>query len=456
MSTLLRLSPGAAVWRVAWPMIALGQVRALYLAVDAWWVGRLGSEALTALAAASFGWWIIDHVCELAGTGTHARVAQAEGGGAREGVADLLGRGLLVAGLCWVGLAVVTPWVAAPYADALGLAADGAVRQLTRDYLVATAWGALGVAVQATVGAVFRGLGETRTALALTTLGLVVNAGLDPVLIWGWGPIPALGLAGAAWATGIGAGVAGALGVATLALRGLGPRGARFDADTLDIARLGLPIAVLGVGFSLVYVVLGRLVTGFGEAEVAALGVGHRLESFPYLAGVGFLVGASTMVGQHVGAGDAARAHEAARSAARWCAAVMLVSALPALALAEPLYGLFTSDPAIVAAGGVYLRFQAVVWVFMGLELVYEGAFTGAGRTDAPLAIGGSLTLARLPVAALLMALGAGVEAVWAAIALSTAAKGVVLAWRFHALGDSVIARRRVALVPATAAPAQS
>jgi len=446
---LLRLPTRAALWRVAWPMVALGWLRTLLLLTDAYWVGDLGARELEALAGASFAAWMLDHAGELAATGVHARIAQAEGARWRDRFGGIAVSGLAVSGLVWGVLLATMPWSVPAYVHALGV--SPALGVPTAAFLQASVWAAPGLFVLALVGGVMRGLGRTRDALVLTGAGLLVNLVLDPVLIFGWWQAPALGLAGAAWATGIAAGACGLLGVVWLGGDGtLTPSPPTWERMR-DVARVGAPIAATGVGFALVYVVLGRMIAGFGGEHLAAIGIGHRVEGVPYLAGVGLAIGASTLVGQHVGAGSPDEARRAVHTAARASDLVMLASGLVGLVFAEPIYGLFTDDPAIVAAGGVYLRWQAIVWIGMGRELVYEGAFTGVGHTLPAMAWGGGLTLARIPLAALLAwGVGLGVQGVWIAVAASTAGKGLALGWRWAAGGWSALGPGEVGTTPHT------
>lgn len=421
----------AAVWQVAWPMILLGWGRSLYLLADAAWVAWLGEDAVTALSAATFAWWMVDQTGELAGTGTHSRVARAVGAGQQERVGVVLIEGLVVgAGLALV-LAVTAPWAAEAYVEAVGLA-PGAVRDDARAFVVAMMLGALGGAAQAVVGGVMRGLGAARAALGVTGLTLLLNILLDPLFIWGLGPVPAMGVAGAAVATAVSAGCGAMGGLMWLRRAGVRPVwGRATTAGAGDVLRVGGPMAVSGIGFSLVYVLLARLVAADDPVWLAVLGIGHRLESVCYLACMGIMVGVTTLVGQQVGAGDVEAAMQGASAGTRWTTRLMLPGAAIAWIFAEPLFGLFTHEPALVASGAVYLRIQATFWVLMGFEVVYEGAFAGAGRTVPALLIGAVGTAARVPAAWLVLhGLGLGIEAVWLVIGLSTAAKGVAMrAW---------------------------
>jgi len=434
MSGSLRdMAPARAVWTVAWPMAALGILRAFYLLTDSYWVGRLGPAPLAAIGGAAFGWWMIVLSCELAATGAHSRIARHVGAGRLDAIPHTLASATAVGLVVAAALAALYP-ARGVYFDLLGFERGAPELAHGSAYLGASLLGASTLALHAVVGAAFRGLGDTRTALALTAVTLVINAALDPWLIWGGAGVPALGVAGAAWATAI-ANVFGAVvGALILLRRGHAlTRGRAAVKAAIEIARIGAPISGSGMGFALVYVLLCNLISRYGPEHIAALGVGHRLEGLAYLTCVAFGVGSATMVGQHLGAEAPAQAKAAAHAAARLALGAMVPFTLGYLALAEPLFSLFTDDPAIVSAGAAYLRVQALVLVFMALEEVFKGAFTGAGRTLAASVVSFGFTALRLPAAWLLAVhAGWGIDGVWIAIAGSTAIKGALLAllWR--------------------------
>jgi putative MATE family efflux protein len=413
-------SPARAVFAVAWPVAAMGLLRTGLLLTDSFWVGRLGEDALAALGASAFGWWIIATLAELPATGVHTLVAQHEGAGRRDRLAEAAGQGL------WGALAVALCLLPAlallgPYLDVIGLVGPSDARPLARSFLTASLLGAGTFALNAVVGGVFRGLGHTRVALGITAVAFAVNALLDPLLIAAWG------IAGAAWATAAANGVGAAIGLWVLAKRGLVPRLGPPVRDVLArIGAIGAPVSARGVAFSMVYVLLGRMIVAFGEPQLAALGVGHRVESLAYMVCVAFEVGAATMVGQHVGAGDLVGARRAADAATAWCAGLMLPIGAFLMVAAYPVFDVFTDDPDILHAGVQYLRIQVLVFVFMAMESTYGGAFAGLGRTIPPFWIVTLGTIARLPLAWLLAwPLGLGVTGIWASIALTTLGRGV-------------------------------
>jgi len=412
-------------------MVAIGVLKSCYFLTDAYFVGKLGDDALIALGGVAFAWWMVLLSGELAGTGIHSLVARHIGAGKSDRIGPTTTQGLWVALAVAVALLGFIP-IREGYFDLLGFAAGSIEQGLGSEYLLACLLGASTFAVHAAFTGTFRGLGDTRTALLITAITLVVNAVLDPLLIWGFGPIPGLGIAGAAWATSAANSLGALLGWFFLRRGGVAVTIEAPETEKMkEIAIIGAPVSARGIAFSMVYVLLGRFITSFDTHQMAALGVGHRLESFPYMLCVGFEVGAATMVGQYVGAGDREGADRAARVAAWMCVLATVPMSIALFVFAEPLFAFFANRPETVAAGVIYLRIQTVAFAGMALEAIYEGGFTGTGNTIPAFWIGAIGTFARLPLAYVLAwPLGFGIEGIWWAIASTTIVKGIVMwAW---------------------------
>jgi putative MATE family efflux protein len=429
---LLALSPARAVWRVSWPMIAIGLLRSSFLLADAFWIGHLGDASLAAVGSAAFAWWMALLLCELAGTGVHARVASLVGSGATERIGPTVVQGVWLAGMASLVLFALSP-LTGLYFVAVGLEAGGEAFVAGESYLLTVTLLGGATALHATLDGALRGLGATREALAITIGMVACNGLLDPLLIWGLGPLPELGVAGAAVASAVAAAL-GAVAAVALLVRRFGVVAGSIAPVQLELRRLlaiGGPVSARGILFSIIYVGLGHIITDFGELHMASLGVGHRIESVAYLICVGFEVGAATMVGQHLGAGDRGAALVAVRRAAQLGSAIVFWVAVVVFWQAEALFGLFASDPITIASGASYLRIQAWVFVPMAFECAYSGGFTGAGNTMPAFWIATVGTAARLPLAWFLAhTLGFGVEGIWVAIAVTTAIRAVTLrAW---------------------------
>jgi putative MATE family efflux protein len=282
------------------------------------------------------------------------------------------------------------------------------------------------------VDAAFRAAGDTRTPLALLAASVAVTLVLDPVLILGLGPAPRLGIAGAAIATVCTRGAAFVMGVIILRRRGLARFGGGDASATLRaVARIGLPTALTGVLFSVIYVALTRTVTQFGTPALAALGLGHRIESWLYMIGVGFGASAAAIVGQNMGAGHPERARRAGWIATAYASAPGIVFCAAELLFPERFAAIFTTDPAVVAETARYLRIAAVSQLVICAEIVLEGALGGSGDTVPPMLASTVLTASRIPLAA--WAARFGPAGIWWVISGTAFARGVAMMAIWHA-----------------------
>jgi putative MATE family efflux protein len=281
------------------------------------------------------------------------------------------------------------------------------------------------------LSAAFRAVGDAQTPLRLLALAAVVNLVVDPMLIFGFGPIPALGVTGAALATVASWLVASARGWVLLGRVGIRPRVFAFLRPPIDetwrALKVGLPLGLEGALFSLIYILLTRVITGFGTPAVAALGVGHKLEVLNYFVCAGMGAAATTLVGQNLGAD---RSQRAIRSAWRCLFLTCLpVGAVTAFLVGFPnvAIGVFSNDAEVVAAGTTYVLLVGMTQIFMAAEVVLLGAFAGVQWTAWPAVVVVSFTAVRVPLAMWLVSIGWGVEAVWFAIASTTVVKGLLL-----------------------------
>ena len=280
------------------------------------------------------------------------------------------------------------------------------------------------------IDAGFRASGDTRTPLRILVVSVLVSLVLDPVLILGLGPVPKRGIAGAAVATIATRTLAFAIGLWLLHRRGM----LRFTAVTRvraatiwAITRVGAPTAVTGITFSLIYVVLTRSIAPFGTPALAALGIGHRVESWLYTISVGFGAAVAAIVGQNLGAGERERAERTGWITVGYVLAPAAILSLLELFAAPHFAGIFTTDAATRIHGAEYLRISALSNLFLGAEVVLEAALGGAGATLPPMLTSTALTAARVPLAAW----GAsrwGLVAVWWVIVLTAAGRGIAMA----------------------------
>ena len=417
--------------RLAAPNVAVMVAQAAVSTMDAVFVGWLGSDAL---AGVSLVFPLVMLMQTMSGGGMGGGVASAVAralGAGRRADADALAVHALVIAAAMAAAFTVTLALAGPSLyRALG--ADGAVLAAAMAYSRVIFGGALAYWLLNTLGSIVRGTGNmTLPATATVASGLVYLA-LSPALILGWGPLPRLGIAGAAAASVIAFGLA-ALGLLGFLLAGRGlvrpslhGRGLRL-ALFREILRVGAPGSLNTILTNLTVVLLTALVAPFGPAALAGYGLGARLEylQIPIVFGLGS--GLVTMVGTSVGAGDRARALRVAWVGAAMAAAVTGTIGVGAALFPGVWLGLFTSDPAVLAAGTRYLRIVGPCYGFFGTGLALYFASQGAGRLLWPLLS----AVARLAIAAaggwlVMRGLGASLPGLFAAMAAALVAMGCI------------------------------
>ena len=415
--------------RIALPAVASSLLMTLFFSVDTYWIGtRVGSTGLAAASTAVFWIWLIVSLAEMVNVGLTAVAARRYGEGRSAEAARIAGDALLLS----LTLGVVVAIIGLPLLPHLFtiMQTPPEVSALGVRYLGTYLFGAPLIFGFFAIDAAFRAAGDTRTPFLLLSASVGVTLVLDPLLIVGWGPIPALGVAGAAIATISTRAVAFALGLTIVGRRGVLKFG-RPDWRTMrQVVRIGLPTAVTGVVFSLIYVIVTRTATQFGTPALAALGIGHRVESWLFMIAVGFGAATAAIVGQNLGAGRADRAARAGWLSVAFCSCFGVVACVVELLVPERFAAIFSHDPAVIAEAARYLRIAAFSQLGICAEIVLEGALGGAGHTLAPMLTSTSITALRIPLAAW-AASRYGSAGLWWTISLTALARaaGMMSIW---------------------------
>lgn len=410
------------IWDLALPAMGASMVQILFDLTHAWWVGKLGPISLAALTGASFLVWILFSLTMMINTGMTALIARRFGEQrlvdaidyARQGFVLAPIAALLLMAVAYPGLPHVLAW----------MRLEPAVLSEAWSYLRILILGLPLIWLYGMVHAVYTGRGDTRGSLRMVSQALVLNMIFDPLLIHVCG----LGLAGAA----ISGHLARVLGIGwglyhlhTLGWFGL----LRPKMQTaLQALRIGLPHAATGTIFCFVFVGLTPIMTRFGPAALAAMGIGQRLETVIYSVLSGFTVACTTLVGHNLGAGRPERAERlvwyAAGQAAAFCACFSLIFWFGA----PYVLPFFTSDALTQEYGIAYLRMVGLSLLPYSGEMIFEGAFAGAGNTLPPMLIIVLGTVIRIPLAWFFaLHCGLGVNGVWMAVAFSMTLKGAIL-----------------------------
>jgi len=415
----------ATILRVALPAVASSLLMTIFSSVDAFWVGtRIGADGLAAVSTSLFWIWMVVSFAEMIGVGLTAVVARRYGERRALEATRVAGDVLVFAVVLGcivaaIGLAVL------PHLFAI-METPPEVTALGTRYLSVYLLGTPLIYGFFAVDASFRASGDTRTPFLLLAASVAVTLVLDPALLLGWGPLPRLGIAGAAIATIATRGVAFALGIGIAVRRGLLRLGRIRWESIRAVSRVGLPTAITGSTFSLIYVALTRTTTKFGTPALAALGIGHRVESWLFMIGVGFGAATAAIVGQNLGAGNVERASRSGWIAVGYCSVLGLVACVLELIFPRQFAGLFTSDPGVIAEGVRYLRIAAFSQLGVCAEIVLEAAMGGAGDTVPPMLSSTAITASRIPLAAW-AAIRWGSVGIWWVISLTAIGRAVAM-----------------------------
>lgn len=427
---LIRDSLRQTILRVAIPAVASSLLMTLFSSVDAFWVGtKIGASGLAAVSTSLFWIWMIISLAEMVGVGLTAVAARRFGESRADDAARIAGDAMIFSVVLGFAVAFIGRSEISKLFAVMHTPSD--VTMLGSTYLSTFLIGTPLVYGFFAVDAAFRASGDTRTPFVLLLASVAITLVLDPVLILGVGPFPRLGIAGAAIATIATRGAAFIMGTSIAVRRGLIRFGGFRSESIAAVCRVGLPTAVTGVTFSLIYIFLTRTTTRFGTPALAALGIGHRVESWLFMIGVGFGAATAAIVGQNLGAGEVERAAHAGWLATGYCTMLGVVACVLELVFPRQFASLFTNDPAVIAEAVKYLRIASFSQLAVCSEIVLEGALGGAGDTVPPMLTSTALTASRVPFAS--WAAGRwGSAGIWAVISLTAIGRGLAMIalWR--------------------------
>jgi putative MATE family efflux protein len=289
------------------------------------------------------------------------------------------------------------------------------------------------------INAAFRGAGDPTVSMRTLWLANAINIVLGPCLVFGWGPFPRLGVAGAAIGTTIGRGV-GVLYQLRALSAGRGHLAVGRAHLRLDSGILGTIVRLSGTGVFQIFIAtsswvgLVRIVAGFGSAAVAGYGIAMRVVLFALLPSWGMANAAATLVGQNLGAGRPDRSEQAVWRASFYNLLFLGSAGVLFVVFGETIVRGFTQEPAVVAYGSGALRIISAGFLFYAYGMVVTQSFNGAGDTRTPTLINlACYWLWEIPLAwVLAKPLGLGPTGVFIAIlvAFSTVAVVSVLLFR--------------------------
>ncbi len=419
-----------ALVRLAVPITATALIQMAYNLTDMIWIGRLGSNQVAAVGAAGMYSWLAAGLATMCRMGGQVKTAQSLG--AREPsdaaryakTALILG---LLAGIIFGGAAGLLhrPLIGFFHLNSPQVIADAEI------YMIITCGGIVFNYINQIMTGLLTASGNSTAPFLATTVGLVSNIALDPLLIFGLGPIPALGVMGAAIAT-----VFAQLVVMVIMIYFASRDTVLFvfirwreklrGQDILQVVKIGLPTAVQSMIFSGISMVVARLIAGWGDAAVAVQKVGSQIESISWMTADGFAAAINAFIGQNYGAGNRERVRKGFYTSSVIVVIWGVFTTLMLTVFPEPLFRIFITEADVIPMGVEYLRILGYSQLFMCLEIATEGAFAGLGKTLPPSIVSILFTSIRIPMVMLLGSMW-GLSGVWWSLTISSILKGVIL-----------------------------
>lgn len=404
---------------LALPIIAANILQTMYQLVDTFWLGRLGANAV---ASVSLSFPILFLVLSLGGGLTLAGtvlVAQHKGAQNQEKVNFSSSQTVMVIFFISILLAFVGHFTAKPLMTFVGAGPE--VLQDSVDYFQVSSWGFIFLFMFFVFQSLMRGIGEVYLPMYIVLGTVLLNLVLDPIFIFGWGPIPAFGVAGAAITSVITQALSAAVGLAIL-FRGKHGICIHFKQMKPDFTwinnlfKLGIPSSLDQSSRAAGMTVMVMLVTGFSSEIVAAYGVGARILSLVIVPALGFAMATTSLVGQNFGAQKIVRTEKVANLSTRIALIGLTGVGLLFFIFAENLIAFFVpGDEQVIKDGSLFIKIMAPSFGLLGVQQVLNGAFNGVGLTRVSMLISiFSLWIVRFPVAWMLSEkTSLGHEGIW-------------------------------------------
>ena len=421
---------------MALPMVLSMMVSSLYNIVDSFFIAKISENAMTALSLVFPMQNFTNSVCIGFGIGINAVIAFFSGAGQKRTADRAASQGFFMA---LVHGAVLTVLCIAVMPRFLRMFTGSAeiVSLGVRYSNIAFAFSLI-ISLGMTFEKIFQSVGRLQASMVSLMCGCVANIVLDPLMIFGIGPFPAMGIEGAALATGLGQSVTLLVYLVLCVTRPLPVRISvrlmKPDRDILPrIYAIGVPAALNIALPSLLIAALNVLLASFSETYILVLGIYYKLQTFLYLPANGIVQGMRPVIGYNYGAGERARVRRIYRVALAMSGVIMAAGTLICLLVPGTLMGLFTSSEATIAAGETALRLISIGFIVSSVSVISAGALEGLGKGTQSLVVSLCRFVVIIIPASFLLSHALGAVGVWHAFWISellTAAVSLVICRR--------------------------
>jgi len=408
--------------RLGTPSMVSMLAMSLYILADTFWLGRISYEAIAAITI-TFPFYIVIFAIGLgSGIGANALASRQFGEKNIEATNHVAGQVFPLTAIFGLIFIIPSVFFARPLAALLG--APPEVISPTAEYLVYFGWGIPFLLFRVMTRNVFHASGETVKPMIFYVVGAVVNAVLDPFLIFGWGPFPEMGIGGAALATTISGGVAAAIScyylmgnrsVYRLKLHHLKP-----DLSIIaQIYRVGLPETLMDLTEAVVFLVFNQVMAGFGSVALAAVGIAFRVADLAFIPIIGLAHALLPIVGFCFGARLWGRLWAAVRHGTLASVVVLAVVTVLLEIFAPQVIAIFNNSPELLAIAVPGMRIFISALILIGPAIMFIITFQGLSKGWTAICLSLVRQLALLLPAVLILSRFMGLNGVWLALPIS-------------------------------------
>ncbi|MEA5096206.1 MATE family efflux transporter [Sedimentibacter saalensis] len=435
MSKNLDLKEGkirSTLVKLALPIMGTSFIHMAYNLTDIMWLGRLSTGAVAAAGTAGFFLWFGSSLVMITQVGVGVNVAQYIGRNDSESAKKYITNGFQLD--IFIAL-LYSLFLFSFRHNIIGFfnLQDSDVIQMAIEYLTIISMGIIFHFLNPIFSAALNSTGNSITPFKINTIGLVANIILDPLLIFGVGPLPQLGIKGAALATIMSQFVVTILFVILgKAFNNIYSHVSLLSKPDMQIVKsimkLGVPPFLQTGLHAVINMILTKIIAQFGPVAVAVQSIGSQIESISWMTSEGFSSSISAFVGQNYGAKKLERIKEGYKQGIQILGSIGIFTSLLLIFAAKFLFAIFVpNDPIAINEGVIYLRILGLSQFFMCIEIGTIGAFNGLGKTLQPTVNGVVLNVLRIPFALILSSTVLGLSGVWWSISISSILKGIIL-----------------------------
>ncbi len=418
------------LFSLALPLLAISFIQMAYNLVDILWIGRLGSEAVAAVGSVGMLMWMMNSIALISKVSAEITIGQSIGAKRLDKASVYASHTTTIAVILGVVFGLTFFLFPKPYVSFYEL--ESSIADDAEGYLRIISLGLPFVFLTLNFSGIYIGSGRSDIPFYYNAAGLAMNIVLDPLLIFGVGPFPTLGTQGAALATILSQGLVTALFLHHLkkqnGLLGKFPMLIRLRKKyTLNILKLGFPVAAMNVYFAFINMNLARIASVYGgHLGIMSQTTGGQIEGITWNSSSGFSTALGSFVAQNYAANKMARAKSAFRYTLLMMSILGSIATIAFMLFGEQIFSLFVPEKEAYEAGGQYLFVLGISQLFMMLELTTQGVFNGFGRTSPPAIISIVFNTIRIPLA-IFLGSRIGVTGVWWAITITSIFKGSIL-----------------------------